>query len=242
MKTILKIFLIGFIGSTFLFSCNENKRQNEDEEAMANSPGAEYDMNSQDREMQEKVNVESWSETAKKAANAMMKKYGDPSGHTADMLVWENTGPFKRTIVYKEEIQHDFPMPHKDVLEQFIDYDAPLDKYDELAEFDGSVIVERTKGEMSARCDKEAANLLALNLAHDVATGKKSVNEAREFYATAIMEMLQGNKKEYLTSLQIDTNMANASDPDETTMNMDKVKELKSKMKESDMEEKEMEN
>ena len=36
--------------------------------------------------------------------------------------------------------------------------------FDELAAFDGAVIVERTKGEMSARCDREAANVLALNL------------------------------------------------------------------------------
>ncbi len=48
-----------------------------------------------------------------------------------------------------------------------------MDKYEDLAMFDGSVIVERTKDEISARCDKEEMNLLALNLANDVAAGKK---------------------------------------------------------------------
>lgn len=88
-------------------------------------------------------------------------------------------GPWKRTILYKEEIPHDFPKPHTDLLQQFIDYKTPVDKFDELATYDGSVIVERTKGEISARCDKEEMNFLALNLANDVATGNKTVEEAR---------------------------------------------------------------
>lgn len=54
-----------------------------------------------------------------------------------------------------EEIDHSFPMPHKDVLLQVINYRVPPDKFDDLAEYDGSVIVERTKGEIAARCDGE---------------------------------------------------------------------------------------
>jgi hypothetical protein len=48
-----------------------------------------------------------------------------------------------------------------------------------LAEFDGSVIAERTAGEVSARCHDEHANFLALNLMHDIVTGAKNVEEAR---------------------------------------------------------------
>jgi hypothetical protein len=33
------------------------------------------------------------------------------------------------------------------------------------------VIVERTKGELSARCEGEEANFLAINLAHQIVTG-----------------------------------------------------------------------
>jgi hypothetical protein len=113
----------------------------------------------------------------------MIEKYGQPDEVTAMRLVWHDNGPWKRTIVTKEETDHAFPMPHKDVLEQVIDYRVPTDKVDDLAKYDGSVIVERTKGELSARCDKEEANYLALNLANDVATGKKSPADAREQYA-----------------------------------------------------------
>jgi len=189
-----------------------------------------------------KADVDNWPETAKKAAKAMMDKYGDPDEQTPSMLMWKDTGPFTHTIVYKEEIQHDFPMPHKDVLEQFINYDVPVDKFDDLAEFDGSVIVERTKGVMSARCDKEAANLLALNLANDVIEDNRSVEEARQYYGEAIMAMLEGNKKDYLKSLQFDVPQSNITNADETTMDMSKVKELKEKMKDKEkgMKEKDM--
>jgi hypothetical protein len=126
--------------------------------------------------------------------------------------------PWKRTIVSKEEVPHDFPMPHKDLLEQFVEYRVPPEKFDELAAYDGSVIVERTKGEISARCDKEAANLLALNLAHDIVRGEKSVEEARRFYGEAIKQMMDGNPPEYTEKLQFRSEEADTGDRDETTI------------------------
>lgn len=57
-------------------------------------------------------------------------------------------------------------------------YEVPPAKFDDLAQYDGSVIVERTKGTMSARCDKEEANFLAPNLAHDIVRTNKTVAQA----------------------------------------------------------------
>jgi hypothetical protein len=102
------------------------------------------------------------------------------------------------------EIEHRFPAPHKDVLEQFVDYQVPADKFDELAMYDGSVIAERTKGELSARCDKEEANILALNLADEVVTGKRSVEDARMYYGEQIMLLKQGQSSPYLSKLRFD--------------------------------------
>lgn len=178
-----------------------------------------------------KANIEDWPKTAKMAAKAMMEKYGDPQEHTESMLIWNNTEPFLKTIVYKEEIQHDFPMPHKDVLEQIINHDVPVDKYSDLARYDGSVIVERTKGTMAARCDKEAANFLALNLAHGIIEDKKTVEEARQFYADTMMRMMQGEEHEYLKGLSFDILETDVNNPDVTIMDMTKVKEMKEKEK-----------
>ncbi len=175
--------------------------------------------------------VNSWPDTSHEVAHKMIKKYGEPTQQTEDMLIWKNTGPYTHTIVYKEEIQHDFPMPHKDVLEQVINYDVPVENFSDLARYDGSVIVERTKGTMAARCDKEAANFLALNLAHDIIKGKRSVEEARNMYAETIMKMMQGEEHQYLKELAFDVPKSNINNPDKTIMDMSKVKMMKEKMK-----------
>ena len=144
-----------------------------------------------------------WPEAARMAAMKSVEKYGLPQEATATMLIWHNAGPWKRSIIYRDEVQHDFPMPHKDVWEQFVDYRVPADKFDELAMYDGSVIVERTKGEISARCDKEEANFLAINLADDIVDGRRSVEDARRFYARTIQDMMQGRTSPYLQGLRI---------------------------------------
>ena len=145
--------------------------------------------------------ISGWPAKTQEVATTTMAKYGAPNEVTGTMLVWNNNGPWKKTIIHKEPVQHNFPMAHLDLLEQFVDYSVPADKYDQLALYDGSVVVARTVGEMSARCDKEEANFLALNLAHDIATGKKNVEEARAYYARSIKEMMQGKMDPYLQKL-----------------------------------------
>jgi hypothetical protein len=160
-----------------------------------------------------RTTLQNWPKEAKKAAEMMIQKYGQPDEVTAMRVVWHDNGPWKRTVVTKEETDHAFPMPHKDVLEQVIDYRVSTDKFDDLARYDGSVIVERTKGELSARCDKEEANFLALNLANDVATGKKSPEEAREQYAQTIKAVMAGKRDPYVQKLQFAAQQS-AADPD----------------------------
>src|SRR5687767_7904145 len=158
--------------------------------------------------------VSIWPMKPKEAVNELIAKYGAPDEITNNLVIWNNNGPWKRTIVYKEEVRHDFPMAHTDLLEQFINYKVPVGKYDDLAKYDGSVIVERTKGEISARCDKEEMNFLALNLAHDVATGKRSVEDARSYYARAAKEFKEGKKDPYTQGLKFAVSASNTGDPD----------------------------
>ncbi|HEV2294140.1 MAG TPA: hypothetical protein VGR35_09800 [Tepidisphaeraceae bacterium] len=150
--------------------------------------------------------IAKWPETPKKVAQKMMEQYGPPSGVMPSRLIWNNPqkGPWAEIILSRDEVQHDFPMKHTDVLEQVIYYDVPVDKVEELAKYDGSVIVERTKGTLSARCDKEAANFLALNLAHDIITGKENVEEARQAYAQAIQQSMKGQMPETMQKLMFE--------------------------------------
>ena len=129
----------------------------------------------------------------------MIKKYGAPQEVTANRLIWHNNGPWKFTELVNEEIPHTFPVPHHDMLYQVIDYRVDPADADEVLTYDGSVVLERTKGELAARCDKEEANFLAINLAHEVAEGKRSVADARRFYADSMMQLMKtGKPNEYL--------------------------------------------
>ena len=160
--------------------------------------------------------IENWAPMPKKSAEQTIDKYGPPNEALASRLIWYNNGPWKRTIVYRDEVLHNFPAPHTDVIEQFIDYQVPAEKFSELAAFDGSVIVERTKGEVSARCDMEAANILALNLMHDIVTGKCDAEKAREIYSEVTGAYVLNQPAPYAEKLQFNVPSGDTADADKT--------------------------
>lgn len=124
--------------------------------------------------------IEHWPPAPKKLARDMVDQYGPPSEATPTLLIWHDSGPWKRTIVTSDETAHEFPTPHTDFISQTINYDVPIDKLPELAKFDGSLIVYRTAGQVTASCDTEAANFLAVNVMHDIVQGKLTAEEARK--------------------------------------------------------------
>lgn len=93
-----------------------------------------------------------------------------------------------------DEIVHDFPTPHTDYLTQYVDYPVPADKASELRQFDGSVLLDRTAGQIGARCDHEAYNTLTLNLAGEIIEGKRSVDDARRFYGETAAAFVMGRE------------------------------------------------
>ena len=73
-------------------------------------------------------------------ARTTIEKYGQPDEYTADMLVWIQRAVEAHHRTPQGNSNH-FPMPHQDVLENVIDYKASLEKYDDVAKFDGSVML-----------------------------------------------------------------------------------------------------
>lgn len=142
-----------------------------------------------------------WPDYSKRVAQAQIKKYGHPTESTPQMLIWRGIAPFKRITVYREQVPHNFPIPHLDVVEHVVDYRVPSSKADDLTIFDGSVTFNRTRGELSSCSDLEAMNYLALNLAHEVITGKRSVLEARTEYGRSAINFLNGQRSAYLNNL-----------------------------------------
>ena len=146
--------------------------------------------------------ISAWAERPRLGARQMLAKYGPPQEVTSKQLVWHKAGPFKRITVYNLETPHDFPLPHVDYLEHTIEYNVPQEKVADLIKFDASSTINRTVGELSARCDLEGHNILTLNLDHDIVTGKKSVEEARRSFGEIVQQDVLGKHPPYVEALQ----------------------------------------
>jgi hypothetical protein len=203
------LLLIGIL----TFGCRNNMSGDNPQPRALTGDNAMATSNGRTDASQVQKTIANWPEVSRKAADMMIAKYGPPNEATATHLVWWNNGPWKYTKISNKPVDHRFPMPHKDVMEQAVNYRVPPDKFDELAMYDGSVIAERTKGEISARCDKEAANFLALNLAHEIINGKRTVEEARSEYANQVKLMMNNQPAPYTEKLMF-TPQSNTADPD----------------------------
>ena len=121
--------------------------------------------------------IKSWPLQSQIQVKDLLKRYGAPDEVTPSVLIWYNRGPWLRTTVYKEQVIHNWPAKHSDILEQYISYNVPINKYDDLAKYDGSVWAERTKGILAARCHLVPMNFVALNIAHELIHDRLTVNK-----------------------------------------------------------------
>ena len=148
--------------------------------------------------------LDDWPETNREVANLARVKYGEPDEATARMLIWYDNDPWMRTVVHREGIQHDFPTPHLDIMEQTIPYQVPVDRFDDVAELNGSVVLERTNGLMTIRSNREDISFLSLNLAHDVAVGDRTPVEARAFHHDMVIALERGESPPYTQEFLFD--------------------------------------
>ncbi len=158
--------------------------------------------------------IEHWPEAPQKAAEKILDHYGPPHEATPTKLFWYRTQPWSRMELTADEVVHNFPTPHTDYLTQYVDYPVPAAKATELVEFDGSVILDRTAGQIGARCDHEAYNTLTLNLAVEIIEGRRSVEDARRFYGETAAAYSIGRDALYAEGLLF-TPPSRTADPDE---------------------------
>lgn len=156
-----------------------------------------------------------WPESSQVAVRSMLEKYGQPTEQTTTALIWNNVAPYKRITIYRETVSHKFPILHDDVIEHVVNYRVPLDRAAELIKFDGSISFNRTAGELAVRSDKEAMNILSLNLAADVLSGKRNAENARVEYGKRTVDLLNGNRTAQTENLQFIA-QNNTGDPDQS--------------------------
>jgi hypothetical protein len=165
--------------------------------------------------------IAQWPDQSRMVAEKAIGVYGEPHEVAEGRLVWHDVGDWKRVVAYREVVEHNFPMPHIDVLEGFIDYRVPPDRMDDLTRFTGSIYADRTRGEISARCDKEGANFLSVNLAHDILTNRRSVEEARQLYTEVVRAFMEREEMHpYMQGFQSSTPQIGTADPDQSTIDM----------------------
>jgi hypothetical protein len=164
-----------------------------------------------------RLNVDGWPAASQRAAADMVLRFGQPDEATDEKLIWKNAGDFKKIMVSREQTPHNFPSRHADVLTYVIDYKVPPSRFDDLAYFDGSVHADRTKGELSARCDSHQMNVAALNLAVRIIKGERTVAQARDLLATLERRIDKGNAPPIAQNLQFDASRMATADPDRTS-------------------------
>ena len=160
-----------------------------------------------------------WPAAPKKVAQDIIGRYGPPNEATPTLLIWHHNGPWKRTVITRDEALHQFPTPHTDYITQTIDDRVPVEKLVEIATFDGSCVPYRTTGEVSATCDNEAADFLSMNLMHDIVQGTRTVDEARKEFAEQTAAWAMDRPAPYTERLHFAPSArSDAADPDESEM------------------------
>lgn len=156
-----------------------------------------------------------WPEESREAAQLVIDARGEPDEVLESLLVWYDAAPWKRVVATRTFYEHRFPVAHTDSVESFLDYQVPVERISDVIAFDGSVVIERTAGELSARCHDEEANFLAVNLADDIVTGERTVEEARQYYGKEFLDYRRGEPTPYMDGLRFDPPTGGTADPDD---------------------------
>src|SRR5918911_5038408 len=175
--------------------------------------------------------IAGWPKAQQNVARQMLAKYGPPNEATPTKLFWYRNGPWKRTILSSDVVTHNWPTPHTDFLTQVIDYRVPPERFDDIARFDGSILLDRTRGEVAARCDSEAANVLGMNMVHEIITGKRSYEEAREISQQNTVAYNMGRAAPYAERILFEVPQGGTEDLDRSAISGAVVQQTGGKIK-----------
>lgn len=132
---------------------------------------------------------------------------------TPSALVWIGIGPWKRVVATRSYARPDSPEPHSDSVESSIDYRVPPSKLDAVYEFDRNIGVDDTIGEVSTRGHSLQANLVKMNLVHDIVRGVKTPAHARSKYDAQLLKLLHGGRVEGVDVLKTSGDMSGEPKP-----------------------------
>jgi len=166
------------------------------------SPQADVKGEALDRREVAEATVSHWSDVSRLSARRLMEEYGVPDEVHADSLVWNNNGPWRRTVVNNvRPMTADDPVT-QDVVSQTVKYDMNRGQSLDVLRFDEHVGFDPATGQLTSSSDREAHNYLRLNLADDVAHGRMRPDQARDSYAGIVKYEQAGKTSPYLLGLR----------------------------------------
>ena len=147
--------------------------------------------------------IRNYDPEAQLTARGLFSLYGMPDEASATHMVWLDRGPFLSTVVDAKCTPTNFPVPHHACVEQSVAYPVgnALGKFDALGAFDGALSLKRTQGILTVRHDSPALNLIALNLAHEIITGRRNWQQARAYFGQAARAVRSGVAVPYAQGL-----------------------------------------
>jgi len=127
--------------------------------------------------------ISHWREGPRATARQMIAEYGPPGKATWRALRWTGAGPWAKIIAHRDAWPRIAGARKHDWLEQTVSFRVPVKAEDELHRFDERIEINASAGQLTSLSPDEPTNILLLNLAQEIATGKRDVRSAREFAA-----------------------------------------------------------
>jgi hypothetical protein len=169
--------------------------------------------------------VREWPELSQKMARAMIEKYGQPVRFNDDALVWEHNGSWQKSVVYRAAWPHSAAKKDVDYLKQTIGYRVPQEKIEDLRRFDKRLSVNTETNEVSFQSESEKTNFLALNLADEIVTEKRSVEDARDYFKKTARLAESGKSSQYTEGFLFPVPNERVVNPSETTSPVETIPE-----------------
>ena len=123
-------------------------------------------------------------------AQELIDRYEEPDEFSESQMTWRNISQFDETTVKDESIPHNFPKPHHDFVYSTIEIEVPEELVSVFAHATESILVDRLKNTVTARCGDINANAITIGFVQDVISNKVSQEpeEAKKEYARRIIE------------------------------------------------------
>ncbi len=137
--------------------------------------------------------LDAWPEETRHLARELLDTHGEPDEVTATRFIWYNRDPWLELTVYREFIEHSFPIAHLDAVEGTLYFNASAKAREAVSQFNGNISFNATRHTMSLLCKNEPTILLLANYAYFICKKVITPQKARTEFAKTYASLEQGS-------------------------------------------------